>query len=100
MSNRGRPLTPPANVAGTWFRPAQRAQTLIGSTADQRLEAEPNGVSVGSDTRRRLRFAKELLVDVQRLFHTYDYAISVWHPCSAIPRCRNVEEAVLQAIIR
>src|SRR6185369_10410381 len=78
MPRRGRPLTPPADVASTWLRSAERAKTLVGGTTDQRLETEPNRVSVRIGARRRLSLTQELLVDVQRFFHTYNYAICVW----------------------
>lgn len=42
--------------------------------ADERLEAEPHSVAVGRCAADGLRLAQQVLVDVQRLFHTADYA--------------------------
>jgi hypothetical protein len=46
--------------------------------ADQRLEAEPNSVRVGFGPARRLCISQQILVDVERLFHTDNNAIAVW----------------------
>src|SRR5262245_7200855 len=78
MPGGERALTAPADVASTWLRAAERAKTLVGGTTDQCLETEPNRVGVRRGAHRRLRLAEELLVDVQCLLHTYDYAICVW----------------------
>jgi hypothetical protein len=78
MPRRGRPLTPSADVASTWLRPAERAETLVSGAPNQRLETEPNRVGVRLGARRRLRLAEKLLVDVQGLLHTANYAICVW----------------------
>ena len=39
------------------LRTAKRAKTLVGGTADQRLETEPNGVGVCRGARRRFGLA-------------------------------------------
>lgn len=45
---------------------------------DQGLETEADRVRVCRGTRRKLRFAKKLLIDMQGLLHTDDHAIRVW----------------------
>ena len=53
----------------------ESAESLVRAATDQRLQPESNRVSVRLDARCRLRLTQELLVDVQRLLHTSDYAI-------------------------
>lgn len=47
--------------------------------ADQGLETEANGFGVRRCTRGFLGLRQENLVNMQRLFHTYDFTIYVWH---------------------
>ena len=62
-----------------WLRASQRTQPVVRGAANQRLEPEANRLGVRLRGRNRPGFAQKVLVNVQGLFHTYNYAISVWH---------------------
>src|SRR5688572_12794189 len=83
----GRPgtLTTSANVACVRLRTPKRAKTLVCPATNQRLETKANGVGIGLGTRSRPGIAEQMLVDMQRLLHTYHYAILVWQRRSIRP---------------
>lgn len=58
--------------------PAKRTQTLVRPMANQGLETEPDRVGIRLRSRSRPGVALQALVDMKRLLHTDDYAISVW----------------------
>jgi hypothetical protein len=64
-----------------WLRSPQGAEALVSGTAYQGLETQANGFGVGLRAGGRPRVTQEAIVDVQRLFHTYNNAIRVWHHC-------------------
>jgi hypothetical protein len=61
-----------------WFGPAESPQPLISAVADERLETEPNGISIGPGPARRLGVSEQPLVDMEGFLHTYNCAIDVW----------------------
>jgi len=71
-------LTPTPSFPRTRFGSAKRPKTLICAVTDQRLETEANGIRIGLSSSGRLGFSQQMLIDVQRLLHPYDYAICVW----------------------
>jgi hypothetical protein len=68
-----------------WVGAPERTKPLICRLTNQRLEAEPNRVRIRLGTARRLRTSQQIFVDVERLFHTYNNAISVWLPALYAP---------------
>ena len=92
MPGRGRPLTPSADVASTWLRPAESAKALIGGTTDQRLETEPNriGVRLGAAADFASRRSCSSMCSVFFIHPIMPYAYGLWlitwlAPASMIP---------------
>lgn len=73
-------MTPP-NDASPELRSTKRPQPLVRTTTHQRLQTETNSVGVGLRADGEPGLAEQILVDVQRLLHTYDYAMSIRHVC-------------------
>jgi hypothetical protein len=44
----------------------------------QRFQTQTNSFGVGAGAASRLGLIEQRLVDMERLFHMYDYAIFVW----------------------
>jgi hypothetical protein len=72
------PFTSPWNGARARLRPAKGPKTFIRPAPNQRLETKPDCISVGLCPGRRLCVPQEVVVDVEGLLHTYDYAITIW----------------------
>ena len=68
----------PWNIACARLRPAERAKTLVRRASNQGLETKPNRVGVGPGPGCRPGVPQEVLVDVEGLLHTYNYAITIW----------------------
>ena len=78
MPDPGATLTPAPSLTRVRFRSAKRPKALVSPAPYQRFETESNGVGIGLRPRDRLRVAQQVLIDIQGLFHPYDYAISIW----------------------
>jgi hypothetical protein len=78
MVLRRRVFSPPRNILSVRFSAEKRAQTLISPVPDKRFQAQTDRFRVGSRSASGLSLLEQLLVDVERLFHMYDYAIQVW----------------------
>ena len=74
-----RPFSTPRHVARGRIGSAQSAKTLMGSMADKGLESHPYGFGIRCGTAHGARLLEELFVNVERLLHTDDLAISC-HP--------------------
>lgn len=75
MASGGRLFSPPRNILRVWLGSRQGLQTLVSGAAYQGLKAQPNSLGVRHRPASRLGFIKQRLVDIQRLFHMYDFAI-------------------------
>jgi hypothetical protein len=81
----------PRDVACRGIGATQSAKTLMGGMADKCLEPHPYGFGVCGGTAHGARLVEQLFVNVERLLHTDDLAIS-FHPKQPdgrlIDRCR------------
>jgi len=69
----------PGHVARDTIGSPQSAKALVGSMADKRLKPHPHGFGICRSMAHGSRLLEELFVNVKRLFHTDDLAIS-FHP--------------------
>lgn len=68
----------PRNLCRVRLRTAQSAQPFVRCMPQETLEAKPHGFCVRGRAAGLPRCSKELLVDVERLLHMDEFAISVW----------------------
>lgn len=73
-----RTLTPATNITSSGFRTAKQAQTLVRAAANQSFQTQTNRFRICLHASGQFGFFKEALVNMQRFFHTYKYAVSVW----------------------
>ena len=69
----------PGHGARDGIGATQSAKALMGGMADKRLESHPDGFRICGGTAHGARLLVELFVNVERLLHTDDLAIS-FHP--------------------
>jgi len=72
-------VSTPRYVARARLGSAQSAKTLVGSMPDKRLESQPYGLGICCGTAHGACLLEKLFVNVERLLHTDDLAIS-FHP--------------------
>jgi hypothetical protein len=73
-------FAPSWDVLRVGFRPRQGAEALIGRMAHQGLQAQADGLRIRACAAGRLGLLKELLIEIEGLLHTYNYAMYVWLP--------------------
>jgi hypothetical protein len=78
MVSRSRLFSPPRNILCVRFGPQKSAEALVSRTAYQGFQAQPDSFRVGSRSTGRLSLFEQGVVDIERLFHMYYYAIQVW----------------------
>jgi hypothetical protein len=61
-----------------WLCSRKGAEALISRVPDERFQAQTDGFRVCGGSASGLGLFEELVFDVERLLHTYDYAIQVW----------------------
>ena len=72
-------LFPPArHILRIWLAPEEGPHALISRMPDERFQAQPYCFSVCRGAASSLGLLEEMLVDVKRLLHMYDYAIHIW----------------------
>src|SRR5215831_20483993 len=90
----------PRHVARARLGSAQSAKTLICGMADKRLESQPDGFGICCGTAHGACLLEKLFVNVERLLHTDDLAIS-FHPEQRIVRPRKtLSDGAIITIVR
>jgi hypothetical protein len=71
-------FSPPGYILSVRLCSGKGAKALISRVPDERFQAQPHRFRVCRGSASGFGLVEELGVDVEGLFHTYDYAIQVW----------------------